>query len=310
MSAIVNLLLRPLGMSWQQEIERFLIKGTVDQVRKRVGGARLMPIRAVEITGPSPAGDRSCAFLAELTDLEYLRLHAAELSDIEAIQALPRLTQLSITRVAKRQSIAVDLAALTTLARLDTEWFVGAVSLFGSVSISDLCLTKDPQPTSDALARLSRLCSLRLAAGGLREVRAVGQLRELTWLALLNMRRLEDFGGLRGHPSLSYVWLEGCPKLNTLEILADMSSLETLRILDCGDLTGVEALGRLPHLRHLHIHGLTRAVAHDWAFLRAMPKLESVVVKGMAKAESEYWQARNRGYDLLRGDLRGRKRGP
>jgi len=43
----------------------------------------------------------------------------------------------------------------------------------------------------------------------------------------------------------------------------------------------------------------------DFAFLRDMANLDSVVVKGLPKEQAAYWPQRNKKYDLLRPDLSG-----
>jgi hypothetical protein len=83
------------------------------------------------------------------------------------------------------------------------------------------------------------------------------------------------------------------------------AELETLRILDCGEITGLEVLRSLPRLRHVHIHGSTKVLAADLAFLRNMADLDSVVVKGLPQEEAVYWAQRNKNYDVLRSDLSG-----
>ena len=150
---------------------------------------------------------------------------------------------------------------------------------------------------------MDRLISLRLSLGRLADTQGFSRLLTLRWLALLNQYELTNFGGLSGHPSLRFLWIEACPNLGDIEWLAGMPQLETLRILDCGQIKGIEVLPCLPRLRHVHIHGATDAVAGDLTFFRSMANLDSVVVKGLPKSEAAYWAHRNKKYDLLRSDL-------
>jgi hypothetical protein len=82
-----------------------------------------------------------------------------------------------------------------------------------------------------------------------------------------------------------------------------MEALETLRILDCGPVVGLDALLTLPRLRHLFIEGDTTIVDFDARLLRNISGLESVVIKGFPDEEANYWTQHNQAYDLLRSDL-------
>jgi hypothetical protein len=122
-------------------------------------------------------------------------------------------------------------------------------------------------------------------------------------MASLKQTGLENFHGLSGHPALGFLWIEACPKLGTLEWLGGMERLETLRILDCGKIVGIEVFRSLHCLRHLHIHGAIIVAADDFTFLRNLQNIESVVLKEMSNADIEYWKKRSKRYDLLRSDL-------
>jgi hypothetical protein len=125
----------------------------------------------------------------------------------------------------------------------------------------------------------------------------------MRWLALLGVRQLTDFSGISGNKRLQFLWIEGCPNLHSLEFLHGMEALETLRILDCGTLVGLDALLALPRLRHLFIGGDTAIAGFDANLLRGISGLVSVVIEGLPSEEVNYWTPRNQTYNLLRSDL-------
>jgi len=164
-------------------------------------------------------------------------------------------------------------------------------------------LTGCPISNSQPIGQLDNLLRLRLISGRLREVGSLRQLTSLCWLALHDHRKLSDFRGLSGHPTIQFLWIEGCRKFGSFQWLAGMPRLETLRILDCGRISGIEALQSLPRLKHVHIHGDVKIPASDFSFLRRLPSLESVYIRGMPRTDAEHWDRRRVEYSLVRRDL-------
>jgi hypothetical protein len=302
LSDFVNLALMPFAMAVRPRVG-LVLTGTVDQVRQAARRALTWPIRGIEITGHERAADPSCNFIVDLQELRFVRLYAAPLTNIECLQRLPRLRHVSISRVARRQSIPIDFASLPALERADIEWFEGAETIFEARRLRSLVLANYPASSSKAFESLSELTALDLPAGRLTEIDACRQLPALRWLALAMQHKLINFDGL-SQSALGFLWIEGCQQLRTLEWLAGMEHLETLRILDCGKIVGAEVFSSLPCLRHIHIHGDVRLEIKDFAFLKNLPGIESVFLKGMPADEAEYWKKRNKRYGLLRADLR------
>jgi hypothetical protein len=299
---VLNLALHPLSMAVRRT-EGLVLKGTVDEVRKRVSFAKFLPIRGLEIIGYEWPKNPSCAFISQLQKVRYVRLFAEPLKDIESIQSLAHLHHLTIDHTGRNQSITIDFASLPALERVELQWFRGAEAVLEARQLRSLHLLECPLSSSDIFVELDRLISLRLSVGKLVDTQGFSGLSALKWLGLLGQKELKDFTGLSHHPSLSFLWIEACPNLENIEWLAGMPQLETLRILDCAEITRIEVLRSLPRLRHVHIHGSTRVEAGDFAFLRNMANLESVVMNGLPKAEAVYWARRNQKYDLLRPEF-------
>jgi hypothetical protein len=283
--------------------EGLVLTGTIDEIRKVASLAKVLPIRGVEIIGYHRPDNPSCAFIAQLHKVQYVRLFARPLVEIESVQSLPYLRHLDVLYTAKNQEIVIDFASLRALKRVELQWFEGAERIFDARQVRFLHLLECPLLSSDNFEKLDSLILLRLSAGSLADTRGFRQLSALRWLGLLNQKALKDFRGLAGHPSLRFLWIEAGPNLANIEWLAGMPQLETLRILDCGEITGIEVLQSLPRLRHVHIHGSTSVRADSFVFLRSMANLDSAVVKGLPQTEAAYWARRNKKYDLLRSEL-------
>jgi hypothetical protein len=301
---VLSLFLSPFCLAVRPKVG-LVLKGKVDEVRKAARHARFLPINGVEIIGYGEPVDPCCAFLEELTTIQFARLYAYHLMHLESIGSMAQLRHLQIDAVPRGRVIAVDLAKLRNLERAALQWFTGAETIFGAKQLRNLTLTYCPMLDSQPLGELKSLLRLRLLSGRLREVGALRQLSSLRWLALHDHRKLADFTGLADHPAIQFLWIEGCRKLDSFQWLTGMPRLETLRILDCGRINGIEVLQSLPRLKHVHIHGDVKIPASDFSFFRRMPGLESVFIRGMPRTEADYWARRKADYSLIRQDLPG-----
>jgi len=299
---VINLVLLPLHLAIRPNIG-LVLKGSVDDVRWAARRAKIIPVRGVEIIGLTRPSNSSCAFLADMQSLRFIRVFAAALTDIERIEALKELRYLRIEFTEPGQSIPIDFRHLQNLENIVIHWFGGAESLFYLERLKSLSIKDYPNSSSDSLKKLRTLTRLRLATCALSEIDALREVPALRWLALLGLNKLKSFTGISHNPSIRFLWIERCPKLRTMEWFAGMKALETLRILNCGEIAGMEVIQSLPHLRHIHIHGSVKADVRNTSFLRDLPNLESVIIKGLPSEEMEYWKRRNKEYKGLRPDL-------
>jgi len=299
---LLSFFLSPFHLAIRREIGLTLV-GSVDDLRVAARRLRFLCIKGMEIVGHRTPSDPSCSFLTEIPWLRSLRIFAHPLSDLEAIQSLSNLHRLTIQHVGKAQALRIDFERLRSLRHLTIEWFRGGDSLFAAQGIETLNLSNYGATTSASFSRLPNLRRLRLAESQVTEINSFAQLQKMHWLALLRLERLAEFSGLSGHKRLRFLWIESCPNLRSLEFLRGMDALETLRILDCGSVAGIESLLALPQLRHVFIHGDTRVAPFDSSMLRRIPHVESVVISDLSTDEMEYWSRRNRAYDLMRSDL-------
>jgi len=298
----LSLCLSPFHLRIRKEVG-LTLAGSIDEVRTSARRLRFLRIKGVEIVGHRAPRDRSCAFLTEMPWLRNLRVFAHPLSDLDAVQSLLNLRRLTIQHIGKTQTIRLSFEPLGSLKHLTIEWFRGADGLFELQGIETLNLSNYHATTSKAFSSLLNLRRLRLADSRITEINTFAQMQQMQWLALLGLKRLADFSGISGNKKLRFLWLEGCPNLHSLEFLHGMEELETLRILDCGPIVGIDVLLALPRLTHLFIRGDTTLSPFDMRLLRRIPRLENVIVNGLPSQEASYWAQRNQRYDLLRSDL-------
>lgn len=298
---LVNLALRPFRLSLNKDVG-LIIKGTVDEVRQQTQRLRFIPFNGVEIIGYT-ATNGSCDFLRELKNIEYCRIFAAPLSNIQSIQMCSKLRYLSIEHVDKKKSIQIDFSCLPLLEHLNLEWFNGAETIFKSNNIRCLSINRYPLDSFEPFLNLTDLRSLRfMSATKLKSIVGLRKMNGLVWLALLNNKNLHDYESLRGNSNIKFLWIEGGRNLNNLDFIGEMKSLETLRIINCGKLERLTGLSLPPKLRHIHIHNRLNEI-ESLSFLAEASSLENVYINSLPEKEACYWKARNREYDYLRNDI-------
>jgi len=104
---LLNLALRPLHVAFKRDVG-LVLRGSVDEVRKAASSFKAKITQGVEIIGREMPDNPSCAFLARLSNVRWVRLFAARLTEMEALQSLELLSHIELVHVAKSQSIALD----------------------------------------------------------------------------------------------------------------------------------------------------------------------------------------------------------
>jgi hypothetical protein len=86
---ILNLMLHPFGLALRPKVG-LVLKGSVDEVREFARRFRLIQVNGAEIIGHEPPINPSCAFLAGMQSLRFVRLFAGPLTDLESLLSLMR----------------------------------------------------------------------------------------------------------------------------------------------------------------------------------------------------------------------------
>lgn len=290
------------NLHWKPSVG-LVISGEMTWVRQALDRYRWIPIRAVEILGAQGSEDTNLDFLTSCQNISYLKIHVPGIASYAPIAAMRFLKELRIEGIEKKAGGRnLDFSPLSSLCRLHLDGFIGEDCVFTVPSLRALGLVGYTGPNLSWLDHLPGLEELALLGGELTDVSHLRLAENLTWLSIASQRKLHDFLGLSACPSVRFVWVERCPHFSDVALLQKLAALETVRVIDCGELSNIQVLVDMPTIRHIHLH--MQGARQDFKLFRACSNIESLYISAQSKAEEKYWQAKNKPYGLIRPDLR------
>ena len=222
---------------------------------------------------------RDLRFLTGLP-VRGLKLLARTIDDLEPIYELaPHLQSLSL--VAGQATL--DIARLPQLTSLSAAWAAVHESIAYATSLTNLYLGGYASPDLWPLASLTKLRSLRLKdRPQLHTLDGLGVFQHLTSLQIVWAQHLHDFSSLHTEEAarnLTWLDLNSCKGLETLQPLTQLHKLEYLNISDCGDLDSLKPITNLTMLRSLYMHSNTHVLDGDLEPLLELPSLNEVRIQ-------------------------------
>ncbi|MDU5145985.1 MAG: hypothetical protein E6230_27885 [Paenibacillus dendritiformis] len=210
---------------------------------------------------------------ASLSGVEELSLQGSGLESLEGIGQLPKLRKLELERT--KVDNLEPLAALgglesLTLRRNDLITSVEEVSQFSG--LRELTLEGEELFMLQPLAKLTQLEALALHRTGTKDISFAVQLPALTSLTLDDNSKLSNLAPLARLTRLTHLELDAGPS-DTLDVLAKLTNLESLK------LKGIHDLSPLTHLKKLRSLELRRSSGtSDLRPLAGLAQLESLTL--------------------------------
>jgi hypothetical protein len=212
-------------------------------------------------------------FCEDLTSVEIFAADCLQkASHVEAIAAISRLRALSIgiydletfdvlDRVSPRvttlqlgatRSRKPDLAALSRFQDLEVLYLEGQQKnievLSGLRNLEDITLRSVTTPSLDYIATLSRLWSVDIKLGGIRDLSALSVLPSLKYLELWQVRGLSQLDVVSDLRSLQNLFLQSLPRVLALPSLKRSMSLRRILLQNMKGLRDFSALQHAPAL--------------------------------------------------------------
>lgn len=102
----------------------------------------------------------------------------------------------------------------------------------------------------EEISMLDQIESLEIIQSNIKTLSGCGKFRHLRKLDLAYLSRLQSIGDLvKNKDTLQYLEIESCRKIEDYECLGEMTGLEELRFLSCGDIESIGFIENLPRLR-------------------------------------------------------------
>ena len=197
-----------------------------------------------------------------IRDLDFLRFFenarrvaVDALYGLESIEGLrylsPDLEQLVLGQTKRRFSVAV-LERFTSLRTLYIEGHTKDIEVIGRLrELRGLTLRSITLPNLEIVRPLERLRSLDIKLGGTRDLRPLGEMSQLGYLELWQIRGFDDLSEVASLTGLRYLFLQALKQVTTLPDFSRCAQLERLHLETMKGLTDLRPINTAPALRDL-----------------------------------------------------------
>lgn len=210
------------------------------------------------------------SFLKALDTIEELDIICSSATNLNAIEKMSSLVELSITTTTKDR---VDFSQLLNLKKCYLYWWTGAQSIFYCSSLEELYLDKLKLKDYSKLSSLKNLKALTIANSTIDQADWLTSLTNLISLSFLNCRKFNDFAYIAQSTQLNKLVFDGCKLVDDLNFAASLTELEVLITADCGEIDSIRALEHLQKLKAYSFSGNTNIQNGDLSVLTELPEL-------------------------------------
>ncbi len=221
------------------------------------------------------AGFADLDFLREVRGVEELDVLDLRMASDRGAADVPTLRKLSLETYARNP---IDFTQLPLLERLSFNWRPHAESVFASTGLTSLRISALPRVDLTDLRKLVRLKALRLDnSRRLSSLRGLEDCHELRVVSMRGCSSLEDISALASlSSSLEDVELDVCRKLRDVTVLAGLSRIKRLSLVDCGPIPSLAVIEGLHALEEFYFYGTTVVEDGDMTPLLRLPALRRV----------------------------------
>ena len=215
-------------------------------------------------------------FLRDLEAIEELGIISAGGKNIEAIEGMVNLRELSLTQFPKS---SIDFTKFPNLEKCFLSWWSGASAIFKTNSLKELYIDRLNLKDFSPLADLGTLENLTIGNANISDLTALKKLSNLTHLSLLNCRKITDFSPIAALRGLVWLDISGSSQVSSLNFVTNLRKLEVLLVGDVHDIESLKPLIKLSNLKALALPGTkTNIVDGDLSHLEKLKNLSMLML--------------------------------
>lgn len=188
--------------------------------------------------------------IAAISGLESLSLGIFELKDFSVLERIS--SGLTVLKLGATRSKKPSLAPLSKFRSLRVLYLEGQSKDIEVLSelpdLEDVTLRSITTPDLTYLARLSKLWSLDIKLGGIRNFKGIEGKQSIKYLELWQVRDLHDINVVEALPGLQNLFLQSLPHVESLPLLRDSIALRRVVVQNLKGLRDFTALETAPAL--------------------------------------------------------------
>lgn len=268
LSTSFEFVINPYGIANSCNRKGFLLRGEwQDNYIEHINDNN---IRAIYLNSAKGWKDFDCSFLANIKGIEELHISAPSVTNLEAIESMSSLVDLSITCSTKS---VINFNKLELLEKCYLYWWNGALSIFESTSLIDLHLDSINKFPLDWGINLVNLRSVTIANSKLDNLNALSYITQLSKLQLFFCKNIIDFKPIERLKMLNWLAISNYKNIGEVDFVAPLKELKVLLLTDCGRIKTLKPLMQLSELTALSLIGSTHVEDGDLSFLLNLHKL-------------------------------------
>ena len=213
------------------------------------------------------------SFLQDLPHLEAVTIIDWNIEDLSPIHALHSLRTLQVSTYCKTR---IDFTQFPQLEDCALEWRTGARSVFSCRSLKRLYLNRYKGKDTSDFSALTKLESLTIANGPVRDLKGLATLRSLRSLAVYNLRKLASLSGVEALTQLEKLDVDGCTSIGSIQPVAHLTNLVSLAVCSCGSIESFKPLEGLKKLEAVIFYESTNILDGDLSPVKRLPRLSRV----------------------------------
>jgi len=214
-----------------------------------------------------------CSFLASYPNLKYLSMSVPFTSGFEVFERLGNLVQIVINYP---QTQSIPFASLARLRVCGLCWTPAMKDLWNTPSLKVLSLGEYKGKTAKDISQIKTLQNLELSNSPLSDFGDLYRLGDLRFLGVYYHRKMETLEDIALVKTLEVLAVEACKKITRLDPLVNLKRLRVLSLTNMGEIESLGPLGSLTNLEEVYFFESTRILDGDLSVLKSLPKLRRV----------------------------------
>ena len=188
--------------------------------------------------------------IAAMTGLESLDIGIFELKDFSVLNLVtPTLTSLSLSATRSKKPSLAPLSRFSSLQQLYIEGHRKEIEVLSELSeLADVTLRSVSTPDVEYLSGLSKLWSLDIKLGGIRDFQGIEGKESIKYLELWQVRELSNIDFVSTLPGLQNLFLQSLPQIQLIPSLRNLSKLRRVVIENLKGLSDFTAFETAPAL--------------------------------------------------------------
>lgn len=211
-------------------------------------------IKKVDISYPRYKGG-NLEFLKHCPIIEEIALESECLQDISGITYLKNLKVLSLSEETVIDGKnGIDLGKLLNLETLYLTWSKKIKGINKLLNLTELAIWKYKPKSKDLgeLAPLKNLRKLTLVQSHIENLNGISKLEKLRKVELNSLRKLNSLSDINMlNECLTILEIESCKNVEDLIKIGHLECLESLTLANCGEISSIDFIKKLPNLKKL-----------------------------------------------------------